>query len=96
MQEGRHGERLSKHPSNSRGSKLVCPAVTVKGHAGSSPGLGALGCYSEQQGKLYQSHYPETYIGGLVLSIGGWGARTEGMGQRDAPEAPFHRAFLGF
>lgn len=37
---GRHRKRLSKHPSNSKGSEPVSPAVMVKGHAGSSPGLG--------------------------------------------------------
>lgn len=53
----KHGKRLSKHPSNSKGSEPVCQAVTVKGHMGSSPGLGrprhrAPWHYSEQQGKL--------------------------------------------
>lgn len=37
---GRRGKRLSKHPSNSKGSELVCPAATAEGHTDSSPGRG--------------------------------------------------------
>ena len=32
---GRNGKRLSKQPSNSKGSEPVCPAVTADGHTGS-------------------------------------------------------------
>lgn len=32
---GRNGKRLSKQPSNSKGSEPVCPAVAAEGHTGS-------------------------------------------------------------
>lgn len=36
---GRNGKRLSKQPSNSKGSEPVCPAVAAERHTGSPPGL---------------------------------------------------------
>lgn len=31
---GRSRKRLSKHPSNSKGSEVVCPGATAERHAG--------------------------------------------------------------